>query len=100
MDDLQKLQQLLLKIPKGRVTTYKEIARAMEIKGYRYTGQLLNKNPEPDRYPCYKVVRSDGSLGGFSKGLNNKIKRLAADGIRVKKGKLIGFHQKLYQFFV
>ncbi|PIZ72052.1 cysteine methyltransferase [Candidatus Peregrinibacteria bacterium CG_4_10_14_0_2_um_filter_43_11] len=79
--DLQKLQQLLLKIPKGKVTTYKAIADVMGTKGYRYIGQLLNKNPEPDKYPCHKIVHSDGRLGGFALGAGEKINRLKQDGI-------------------
>jgi len=95
---LKTLQLLLLQIPKGKVTTYKEIANTMGIKGYRFVGQLLNKNPEPDRYPCYKVVQSDGRLGGFAKGSADKIRRLKADGIRVKNGKIADIDNKLYRF--
>lgn len=95
-DNLNKLQQLLLQIPKGKVTTYKSIAHAMGTKGYRYVGQLLNKNPKPDKYPCYKVVQSDGRLGGFALGCKDKIRRLKMDGIEVKNDKIIGFKNKHY----
>ena len=95
---LKKLQQLLLKIPKGKVTTYKEIAHAMGTKGYRYIGQLLNKNPDPDKYPCYKVVQSDGKLGGFALGDKNKIRRLKADGVEVINGKVVDFRKIKYIF--
>jgi len=95
---LKKLQQLLLKIPPGKVTTYKALADAMELKGYRYVGQLLNKNPEPDKYPCYKVVQSDGKLGGFALGNQEKIKRLKADGIEIKNGKVVNFIHVFYSF--
>ena len=95
---LKKLQQLLLKIPKGKVTTYKAVAHAMGMKGYRYVGQLLNKNPKPDKYPCYKVIQSDGRLGGFAMGSKNKIQRLKADGIEVKNGKVVNFTHVFYQY--
>jgi len=94
---LQKLQHLLTKIPKGRVSTYKEMARAMGTKGYRYIGQLLGKNPEPDKYPCYKVVCSDGSVGGYAKGVKDKIQHLRNDGIVIKKNKILNFDKILYQ---
>jgi methylated-DNA-[protein]-cysteine S-methyltransferase len=97
-DNLKKLQNLLLKIPKGKVTTYKEIARAMDTKGYRYIGQLLGKNPEPDRYPCYKVVCSNGSLGGYSGGIKNKVQRLRNDGIVIKSGKVFNLASVLFKF--
>ena len=96
--NLKKFKQLLLKVPKGKLTTYKEIAHAMGTNGYRFVGQLLNKNPEPDKYPCYKVVQSDGSLGGFAKGSTDKIRRLKADGIVVKNGKIADIDNKLYRF--
>jgi len=94
----KKLQYLLLQIPKGKVTTYKEIAHAMGIKGYRFVGQLLNKNPYPDKHPCYKVVNSDGRIGGFAQGTEEKIRRLKADGIIVRDGKIVDFEDKLYLF--
>jgi methylated-DNA-[protein]-cysteine S-methyltransferase len=97
-DKLKTLQQLLLQIPQGKTTTYKEISRAMGTKGYRAIGQLLHKNPEPDQFPCFKVVRSDGALGGFAMGQKDKIRRLRADGIEVSDGKVIDFDRILYRF--
>ena len=93
-----KLQKLLVQIPKGKVTTYREIAYAMNMRAYRFVGQLLKKNPHPDKYPCYKVVRTDGKLGGFALGQTEKVRRLKADGITVKKGKIIDFARKLHRF--
>lgn len=95
---LHRLQQLLLQIPHGRVTTYKELAHAMGTKGYRYVGQLLHINPDPNRFPCCKVVQSDGSLGGFATGSKDKIQRLKAEGILVRNGKVENFDTKFYRF--
>jgi len=92
------LEKLLLKIPTGKVTTYAEIAHAMNTRGYRFVGQLLKSNPFPDRFPCYKVVRSDGSLGGYALGQAEKIRRLKADGVNIKNGKILDFTAKLYRF--
>lgn len=96
--DMPTLHKLLKKIPAGKVTTYKEIAHAMGTKGYRFVGQLLNKNPHPNVFPCYKVVQSNGKLGGFALGDKNKIQRLKKDGIEVMDGKVVDFKEKLYQF--
>ena len=96
--DLHRLQQLLLQIPRGRVATYKELARAMRTKGYRFIGQLLHANSESDKFPCYKVVKSDGLLGGFAMGQKEKIRRLRADGIEVKNGKVIHFQHIIHRF--
>jgi len=95
---IKKLQLLLSQIPKGKITTYKEIGRAMKTKGYRYIGQLLNKNPEPDEYPCYKVVCSNGSLGGYSGGIKDKVQRLRNDGIVIKNGKVFNLESVLFKF--
>ena len=95
----QKLQQLLLKIPKGKMTTYKAIASAMGTRGYRFVGHLLHQNPYPDKYPCYKVVQSDGRIGGFVKGPKEKIKRLNKDCIQVKNDKIVNFQNILFKKF-
>jgi methylated-DNA-[protein]-cysteine S-methyltransferase len=98
MDRLKELQKLLRRIPQGKVTTYKEIAHAMNTSAYRYVGQLLHRNPNPEKYPCYKVVKSSGELGGYALGQAEKIRRLKADGILVKKGEIVDFSKKLHRF--
>ncbi|MHA1616575.1 MAG: endonuclease V [Candidatus Njordarchaeales archaeon] len=87
----------LLRIPSGKITTYGEIARALgDIRASRGIGQILALNPWPDKYPCYKVVRSDGTLGNYSYGgLPEKIKRLAAEGIDMSRGKILNFQDVL-----
>lgn len=92
------MQELLLRIPKGKVTTYKALAHAMDTKGYRFVGQLLNKNPKPDKYPCYKVVATDGSLGGFALGCEDKIMRLKEDGIEILDERIVDFEKRLYTY--
>lgn len=92
------MNELLLQIPKGKVTTYKALAHAMGIKGYRFVGRLLNTNPHPDEIPCYKVVATDGTLGGFAYGDQDKIERLKKDGIEVKEREIVGFEEALYRY--
>ena len=89
MDAMGKLQQLLLKIPRGKVTSYKEIARALGIHP-RAAGSFLGSNPDSKKYPCYKVVYSDGRIGGYtnSAGLKEKVKRLKKDGIEIRNGRI------------
>ena len=95
-ESMRGLQALLAKIPKGKVATYKIVAHALSMKSYRAVGQLLKRNPEPDRYPCYKVVASDGSLGGYALGIPEKIKRLKVDGIEIKNGRIVDFERKRF----
>ena len=83
---------LVRQIPPGRVSTYGAVAKALGNPGYsRAVGKMMNKNPDADTMPCFKIVNSDGSLGGFGLGINDKIRRLKEDGIRVKNGKILDF---------
>lgn len=77
---------LLKKIPKGKVVSYKELARVCKTSP-RAMGRIVAQNPDPLHYPCYKVVASDGKLCGYSGkgGLAAKKKLLEKEGIRVKK---------------
>ena len=88
------------KIPKGKVTTYKEIAKAMKTKAYRAVGQALRCNPYAPEVPCHRVVASDGSLGGFAGRMNSrkKIMMLKKEGIRVKQGTIADFQKKMHRF--
>jgi len=90
----EKVLQLAAKIPPGRISTYSEIARVLGKSGAsRAVGNALNKNKHPERIPCYRVVRSDGFVGGYAKGTAEKIRRLERDGIKVTQGKVdLGKH--------
>ena len=57
------------KIPKGRTTSYREIARKVgRPNAYRAVGTAMRKNPFLIEVPCHRVVKSDGSLGNYSNG--------------------------------
>lgn len=80
--------KMLLKIPKGKVVTYKELAKAANTSP-RTVGQILRKNKLPERYPCYRVVKSSGELGGYlGKNYSRKEALLRKDGIRIENGKI------------
>ena len=78
-----------LKIPKGKVTTYGAIARRLKTSP-RAVGQALKHNREPNKYPCYKVVCSDGCVGNYSApgGTDEKIRRLKKDGVEIRNSKV------------
>ena len=87
---------LVRQIPAGRVSTYGAVAKALGNKSYaRAVGKYMNKNPDADTMPCFKIVKSNGSLGGFGLGIDDKIRRLNKDGIMVKNGRIVDF-QKLF----
>ena len=71
-----KVWKYLIKIPKGKVKTYKEVAKAIKMpKSARAVANACAKNPYAPRVPCHRVIRSDGSLGGYSAPGGIKIKR-------------------------
>jgi O-6-methylguanine DNA methyltransferase len=87
---------LVRQIPAGRVSTYGAVAKALGNKNYaRAVGKYMNKNPDADAMPCFKIVKSNGRLGGFGLGIDDKIRRLNKDGIMVKTGRIVDF-QKLF----
>lgn len=85
-DYMQAILEYLLTIPDGKVVTYGQIAEWMGNKGLsRLVGNYLHQNPDPDRYPCYKVVNHQGKLTGrfaFG-GINVQKELLEADGVEV-----------------
>ncbi len=86
-------------IPKGKVSTYKELAKAIDNpKSYRSVGNALNKNPYAPRVPCHRVVGSNGKLTGFATGLKDKKKLLEKEGIKIKNNKIINFEKVLFKF--
>jgi AraC family transcriptional regulator, regulatory protein of adaptative response / methylated-DNA-[protein]-cysteine methyltransferase len=70
----------LLKIPRGKTATYSEIAKLIgKPKASRAVGNAIGKNPIAYLIPCHRVIRTDGSLGGFRWGTNCKTKLLAQE---------------------
>lgn len=73
IDFKNKVLKAVFKIPKGKVMTYKEIAKlAGSAKAYRTVGNILNKNYDFE-IPCHRVIRSDGKTGGYNRGVKRKI---------------------------
>lgn len=92
---------LCSRVPKGRVTTYAEIARALKSKAYRAVGNALHHNTHDFvsgdcSVPCHRVVCSDGKLSGFAFGLRKKIELLEKEGVHVKNGCVVDFHKKQF----
>jgi len=72
----KKVLEIVGRIPKGRVLSYKEVAaRAGRPLAYRAVGNILKQNHDP-KIPCHRVIRADGSLGGFNRGADIKAKLL------------------------
>ena len=75
-----KVYNVVKKIPKGEVLTYKELAKlAGKPEAFRAVGNILNKNKDK-KIPCHRVIRSDGKIGGYNLGQKRKIKILKKEG--------------------
>ena len=87
----RKLYDLLTNIPHGRVVTYGTLAELLGNKNWaRAVGNALHRNPDGDKYPCYKVVNNKGALS-FSYafgGIDEQKRRLEAEGIMVQNNKV------------
>jgi methylated-DNA-[protein]-cysteine S-methyltransferase len=78
-----KVWKYLMKIPKGKVKTYKEVAIGIKMpKSVRAVANACGKNPYSPKVPCHRVIRSNGTLGGFSApgGIKAKKKLLKNEG--------------------
>jgi len=68
----QKVLEIVKKIPKGKTFTYKEVAqKAGSPKASRAVGNILHKNFDP-KIPCHRVIRSDGKMGEYNRGVKAK----------------------------
>ena len=79
----EKVYSLLKQIPKGKVVTYKQVAQALNSNSYRAVGNALNKNEKLIQIPCHRVIRSDGTVGGYKLGVRKKIEILKKEGVEV-----------------
>ena len=77
----EKVLQIIRKIPRGKVLSYKEVARlAGSPNAYRAVGNILNSNRDFKNIPCHRVIRSDGKIGGYNRGEKMKRKILKSEG--------------------
>ena len=79
-----KVWSYLKKIPRGSVKTYSQVAKGIgKPLAVRATANAIGKNPFSPKIPCHRVIRSDGSLGGYSGkgGIKTKKKLLKKEGI-------------------
>lgn len=77
----KKVYDVVSKIPKGKVLTYKQVAiKAGRPKAYRAVGNILNKNTDTKKVPCHRVIGSDGSMRGYAWGIKRKAEILKKEG--------------------
>ena len=78
----RQVYDIIAQIPKGKVTTYGDIARALgHPRASRVIGRILNKNPNPILTPCHRVIKSNGKIGGYAFGKARKKELLKKEGL-------------------
>ena len=72
----EKVYDVVRKIPRGKVMTYKEVARkAGRRRAYRAVGYFMSQNYDK-KIPCHRVIRSDGRIGNYNRGGSSMKKKL------------------------
>lgn len=94
----EKCYDLLKKVPKGKLTTYKIIAEKLETKAYRAVGNAMNKNKKLISIPCHRVVGINGDLTGYREGIDKKALLLKGEGIEILNNRVINLKKYLYKF--
>lgn len=89
----ERVYELLRRVPPGRVTTYKALAERLGTRAYRAIGVILSKNPDIPVVPCHRVVMSDGRLGGYARGVDEKRRLLLSEGVPVVNNRVVGFER-------
>lgn len=84
----ERCYELLKQIPEGKVTTYREMAKALNSRAWRAVGSAMAKNKHLFVIPCHRVVRSDGSVGQYALGANKKAELLKEEGVEISNGKI------------
>jgi len=85
-----RVLDFISRIPKGKVTNYDYIAKKLKIKSARLVGQILHKNPDPQKYPCHRVVFADGGLSSAYAfgGAEKQREKLLREGITFSGNKV------------
>jgi len=99
----ERVWKVMRRIPKGKVTTYGELAKALNTKAYRAVGGACRHNPYAPQVPCHRVVAASGRIGGFGgktkgKNIQQKIALLRKEGVRVQDGRVADFNEVLFRF--
>ena len=95
----QAILRILAEVPKGKVTTYGDLAKELSRRDAKWSpnasravGTTMRNNPCGPQIPCHRVIKSDGAVGNFRGGakgaVEEKIAMLRGEGITVLKGKI------------
>lgn len=96
----KRVLNVVAHIPRGKLMTYTQVAeKAGSPRGYRAVGNILNRNyrarewqlpiEEFEPVPCHRVIRSDGQVGGYARGREEKEKILTLEGHKIENSKIL-----------
>jgi methylated-DNA-[protein]-cysteine S-methyltransferase len=99
----ERVWEVMKEIPRGKVTTYGQIAKRLHTKAYRAVGNACRRNPYAPKVPCHRVVRSNGTVGGFGgrisgKTVKEKVRLLEGENVQIRNGKVVDFEKVLFKF--
>jgi methylated-DNA-[protein]-cysteine S-methyltransferase len=98
----QRVYDTVCRIPRGKVSTYRLVARHIGCASSRAVGQALRCNPFAPGVPCHRVIASDLSIGGFrgargGRAIRDKLRLLDAEGVRFERG-ILKDESRVYAF--
>ena len=95
----EKIYEVVSRIPKGKVTTYKKVAAVTGIQNPRLVGVVLHRNIDPQHVPCHRVVRNNGTIAtGYAFGGTKKQReKLKSEGVHFLPNDRVDLTKCLYQ---
>jgi len=85
----KRVYEVVKRIPRGEILSYKQVAILTHSpKAFRAVGNILNKNENP-KVPCHRVIKSNGSIGGYRKGQKTKFSLLKNEGVVIKNRRVV-----------
>lgn len=102
MSSFKKIYEIVAKIPKGKVLTYKKVAELAGINpkasGARVVGFAMHANKDIVRVPCHRVVGSNGELTGYARGGTSKKRGiLKKEGVKFLDSNTVDLQKSLYR---
>ena len=94
----ERCYEVLKRVPKGKVTTYSEIAKALNTTACRAVGSAMAKNKNLFVIPCHRVIRSNGQIGDYALGPDKKAELLMQEGVKVKNGRVSELSRFIQRF--
>lgn len=80
-----KCYEIVKKIPRGKILTYKDVANILGTRAYRAVGTAMKMNNDKS-VPCHRIINSNGFIGGYNGFAGNKLNLLKKEGIASEDG--------------